>query len=1218
MGRTGTEGKQMKEGININKGLFALGNVISALGDESKRGQHVPYRSSKLTRMLQDSLGGNSKTLMICCVSPAEINFFESLTSLRYANRARNIRNKPVVNTDPTTALIGTLKGQVRVLASEILSLRNRGLTPLTSYLTNEDAISALVLEYTEKYLTSGGLAMGAPHSLPSKSPTIVSTAALVKDNMSLPDRAQLLRASFATNDAASSAELKRLRNSHLELNIEMSQLRSSLEQARSLAADTEERIVRALAERDYCRHISINGAQQSDEVDKTSAEGPRSLTLIEGYVREIELLRKEILSKTIEPHHRPGDISFDGDEMLLEASLSSSVSRIIEQTKASLREEEQRARELLNGSGIAFNGIDSAALETCQEYGEVENDESVERRQKLMTNEVLELSHSIQLKEELLSQLVRSQQQYITMKVFYEEKLLELNKDLLVKEEERERLYSDLSNLTNRTENNKDKELDLRNELKRRDAELLQLKKSQKELSHLSGVQSRASSQMSKLQEEICSMKQQRNELTKSVQAEKKAHLALLSAKVNEIERLKREVSKRTREAKVLVETNARTESKMKKALTESMALRKKNSELSMRGAKAVTPLQTSSSQNVRLSARVAIGQAAKALGSVFSSSSSSSSSAQSKTKSWLDRKIHRVLTAERDSDEMQRHCSQQFATAALMESLQKQRDLLRSSVPVSDASPSEEATALQEVENRLDGLSAEVELRGQAIATLGRRLSGGKGNRNKSQKDQLFGVLEKTAADSLPGAQLLVKLLFDMMVEGRKTGLAYLDAISVFEKKLAEAQHEVETLSSLQSSMQRAHEIDLLRALVDYEEKLSGLFTYSNAAQLLASSETSMLSISPHTAPTTSLARDGSRLSYRASLPCRVQSLSRIDSTDGPTVVSEEVYGQMNQLKTLLKVASEQIRTVKMQLDSEAFQNAALQRQIADCIHSREQMLQAMADKDVHIRFLEDEVKMFREKSDQFKAQLHGDEETSSTMTGENGSLSETQTTRGMHSNDSEDEEDEKLFLGEFESLVEEIQRTGTTRASLVNTPVATNGEWLNEQSLQQTVTEKDSLSVIERLTDPSKFTGSMKGVFQHEIDKRREQVAALRAGRNKGLMVSSPRLPPKGNSSIGSMEALPGYFFKASKLQVQVGEMIHELRGVLDEGGASDGPLSGPPRLMQYSPEIQLRRESVRNRSVSLSPPTPEDNGHRPRSSLRKSMFERSAASPGVDNK
>jgi Kinesin motor domain len=66
----------------------------------------VPYRDSKLTRMLQDSLGGNSRTVMIACVSPADVNLDESLNTLRYAARARNIRNKPIVNRDPNAAQV--------------------------------------------------------------------------------------------------------------------------------------------------------------------------------------------------------------------------------------------------------------------------------------------------------------------------------------------------------------------------------------------------------------------------------------------------------------------------------------------------------------------------------------------------------------------------------------------------------------------------------------------------------------------------------------------------------------------------------------------------------------------------------------------------------------------------------------------------------------------------------------------------------------------------------------------------------------------------------------------------------------------------------------------------------------------------------------------------------------------------------------------------------
>lgn len=86
----------MKEAAKINLSLSALGNVISALVDGKTH--HIPYRDSKLTRLLQDSLGGNTKTIMIAAVSPASDNYEETLSTLRYASRAKFIQNKPIVN----------------------------------------------------------------------------------------------------------------------------------------------------------------------------------------------------------------------------------------------------------------------------------------------------------------------------------------------------------------------------------------------------------------------------------------------------------------------------------------------------------------------------------------------------------------------------------------------------------------------------------------------------------------------------------------------------------------------------------------------------------------------------------------------------------------------------------------------------------------------------------------------------------------------------------------------------------------------------------------------------------------------------------------------------------------------------------------------------------------------------------------------------------------
>uniref|UniRef100_A0A8C3G0T8 Kinesin-like protein KIF21A n=1 Tax=Chrysemys picta bellii TaxID=8478 RepID=A0A8C3G0T8_CHRPI len=122
--RTGATGERAKEGISINCGLLALGNVISALGDRSKKSTHVPYRDSKLTRLLQDSLGGNSQTVMIACVSPSDRDFMETLNTLKYANRARNIKNKVMVNQDRASQQINGLRGEIARLQMELMEYK--------------------------------------------------------------------------------------------------------------------------------------------------------------------------------------------------------------------------------------------------------------------------------------------------------------------------------------------------------------------------------------------------------------------------------------------------------------------------------------------------------------------------------------------------------------------------------------------------------------------------------------------------------------------------------------------------------------------------------------------------------------------------------------------------------------------------------------------------------------------------------------------------------------------------------------------------------------------------------------------------------------------------------------------------------------------------------------------------------------------------------------
>eukprot|EP01062_Namystynia_karyoxenos_P078785 TRINITY_DN8171_c0_g2_i5.p1 TRINITY_DN8171_c0_g2~~TRINITY_DN8171_c0_g2_i5.p1 ORF type:complete len:879 (+),score=213.50 TRINITY_DN8171_c0_g2_i5:88-2637(+) len=123
--KTQATGAQVKEAAHINSALSSLGNVISALaGEKGKRGErkaHVPYRDSNLTRLLQDSLGGNARTLMIACISPVSASVEESISTLEYASRAQRIRNVPIVNRGP---LVTQLREDLQACRGELQTTR--------------------------------------------------------------------------------------------------------------------------------------------------------------------------------------------------------------------------------------------------------------------------------------------------------------------------------------------------------------------------------------------------------------------------------------------------------------------------------------------------------------------------------------------------------------------------------------------------------------------------------------------------------------------------------------------------------------------------------------------------------------------------------------------------------------------------------------------------------------------------------------------------------------------------------------------------------------------------------------------------------------------------------------------------------------------------------------------------------------------------------------
>lgn len=165
---TGATGVRLKEGGNINKSLVTLGNVISALADLSqdatntlakKKPVFVPYRDSVLTWLLKDSLGGNSKTIMIATISPADVNYGETLSTLRYANRAKNIINKPTINEDANVKLIRELRAEIARLKTLLAQGNQIALLDSPTALSmeeklqqNEARVQELTKEWTNKW----------------------------------------------------------------------------------------------------------------------------------------------------------------------------------------------------------------------------------------------------------------------------------------------------------------------------------------------------------------------------------------------------------------------------------------------------------------------------------------------------------------------------------------------------------------------------------------------------------------------------------------------------------------------------------------------------------------------------------------------------------------------------------------------------------------------------------------------------------------------------------------------------------------------------------------------------------------------------------------------------------------------------------------------------------------------------------------------------------
>mmetsp|Transcript_56214 Transcript_56214/g.136237 ORF Transcript_56214/g.136237 Transcript_56214/m.136237 type:complete len:1623 (+) Transcript_56214:225-5093(+) len=499
--RTQASGQRLKEGIDINKGLLVLGNVISALGDPKKQGKtHVPYRDSKLTRLLKGSLGGNHKTLMIACVSPSSSNLEESMNCLRYANRAKNIQNHAVVNVDATSQLVAELKSKVQRLAVDLMMAR-----------TGRVGDCQLPIEMVESLATIDE--NGQDESL-RITQTIMSPSPR--------NRATPLK----SVDQNRSPMLPRRDASIIDQNIELKAQNEAYKlQVESLAKghDPSDALQQAYVTKatQYEKQISLL---------KNELEAQKSLHFVRGRQRTAE---RKSSNSSRERSESPG-LSRLRDQVLDSLSQSSQLDDELEAAEKSSRELTEKYLDHAQSDADFGDDMDTVKRRLLtSEEGDAPDNVSVKLEADLYS-----ISNSITAKEELIFQLQASQEQYASMRDFYEGKLREMESILAEKEKEAEKLSDELKKMD--SGNVRSKELSAR--LKEKQEQLSTLRKKQAELTRITTVASRNESQITQLKNEVSDMKHKKVDLQKQITSMRKNH-------TTEVQKLKRESMQKERE---------------------------------------------------------------------------------------------------------------------------------------------------------------------------------------------------------------------------------------------------------------------------------------------------------------------------------------------------------------------------------------------------------------------------------------------------------------------------------------------------------------------------------------------------------------------------------------------------------------------------------------------------------------------------------------------
>ncbi|XP_067420528.1 kinesin-like protein KIF21A isoform X9 [Emydura macquarii macquarii] len=551
--RTGATGERAKEGISINCGLLALGNVISALGDKSKKATHVPYRDSKLTRLLQDSLGGNSQTVMIACVSPSDRDFMETLNTLKYANRARNIKNKVMVNQDRASQQINSLRSEITRLQMELME-----------YKTGKRIIDEEGVESINDMFHENAMLQTENNNLRVRIKAMQETVDALRARITqlMSDQAnQVLARAGEGNE-----EISNMIHNYIK---EIEDLRAKLLESEAVNENLRRSLSRASTRPSYF------GGPSAFSASVLSSE-KETLEILDIAKKDLEKLKKkEKKKKKSIKEDNPDNEQEKRDEKGTSERENQEL-EVEESQEVSEHEDEEEDED---------DDDDMEVVESSDE-----SDSDLDEKANFQAD-LANITCEIAIKQKLIDELENSQRRLQTLKKQYEEKLMMLQHKIRDTQLERDQVLQNLGSVESCSEEKAKKiKSEYEKKLQTMNKELQRLQTAQKEHARLLKNQSQYEKQLRKLQQDVTEMKKTKVRLMKQMKEEQEKARMTESRRNREIAQLKKEQRKREHQLKLLEAQKRNQEVVLRRKTEEVTALRRQARPMSDKAAGRVS----------------------------------------------------------------------------------------------------------------------------------------------------------------------------------------------------------------------------------------------------------------------------------------------------------------------------------------------------------------------------------------------------------------------------------------------------------------------------------------------------------------------------------------------------------------------------------------------------------------------------------------------------